>query len=345
MKYSQPLTCEQPNATLSAQLYTWLTNATLSSRCADKDLVTYLLDNGITMHSCDNVKISLQRRALCKNDGSVHFGALTSELVGRHESIGATNILDIVHHVYGGESSRIFDVHENVFKILLAGEIKPQNVYLLLLQLHQLESLHKFTPDGYTTTAKEQRVQVFILADDESTVLAITKCFELCSDFLPPNLHFVSSRLLSTMSPFDFIDYHGSISVRSKYAEELRTLISVLSPNGVIGITGFSENFIVNKIRSLLSRINIDAHPPFSKDFSKFVVDYLNRQGYTNTDYELVTYITTVVFSKWFKSWTVSELIDLVHSLDLKEVSFLPLLARNPYGASSAACLLQLAEI
>lgn len=329
-----PALCKLPTVGVSEDMRKWLSNSTMDMICQDTELLEYIRLNGILVHPCEDISRIDQHHLFCRHSAD-NNNYQDAGLVGAIDSIGTVNLLDIVHHVYGGNAGHIFGSKARVFNILFAGIIDPQNVYLFMLQLHKLKHLHRFIPEDSAVANDRPRVQVCVMTEDYMVMRTIEKYMATCAEDIPMSIKFISSKFLTSTAPFDYIDYRNGISMREHFRSDLAELYACLNVDGVIGISAFSQNAIVRNIKEFLSRIDIQAHEPFSLDSAKLVKEYLYTRGYktlAERDPELISFLSNSRNGIWQKHWTIAEMLNFVQESGLKEVSFLPSLARNPYG-------------
>lgn len=328
--------CQFRPISVSEDMMGWATNMTVQDMCEDIDVAQYLYDYSILLHPCESVRLGILRRRFCHSDigADAQRAAIGAGANVNNRLLGSANLLDIVHHLYGGDSGRVLHKAGNAFKVLFAGVVSPQNVYLFMQQLQLLENDEKFTLHSDLTSEQRSGVKVYVLTDDRDTIRAIMDMLTVCTKVVPPNIEFVTPEEVESKSSFDYIDYRNGVSLNEQHNSEIRTLRSFLSAEGVIGITAFSENAVAKKITTLLARLNKEAHTPFSADPYKFVTEQLNSNGFgkiASEDSELVQFIASNN-GQWKKYWTVSGILNLLEENNMAEVALLPLSARSPYG-------------
>lgn len=319
----------------------------METLCYDTELVNYLIDSNIVMHSCSNIMDTIDKKKNC----GVAIGDILdnptedAEIASSGHALGAANLLDIVHHVYGGDSGRVFANEKWVYRVLFAGSFHPKDVYLFMRQLELLQASEKYAFTNYSSPhpSDGHRVMVYVLADEAAVVEQVDAHFSKCATKkLPRNIRFVTSTLLLSQANdlrFDYIDFQNDISTNEHYSDALTLYRDLLSPSGVIGITAYSENNVVNKIRQLLIHGDVEAHLPFSADVVKFVYAFLVAEGYkeiADKDIDLLHFIAAMPShmggSTWQKSWSVSGLSIMLSNIGMEDVSFIPAFVKNPYG-------------
>jgi hypothetical protein len=316
--------------------------ATVSSLCEDDDVVAYFLENNIVMHSCAETSAAIRQKADCgAGAGAGGGGGGGADSLAGHRS---ANILDIVHHLYGGDSTPVLaaPASEGGYRVLFAGSFHPRDVYLFLRQLEVLEHNERFSFANYSRPSGAHKVQVCVLADDAAVAEQVSAYLSSCPfRQRPTNVQIVTRSFI--LSPgrdrkFDFIDYANDISTNEHYSVMLTKFRDLLTPQGVLSITAYSENAIVNKIRKYLFRSDRAAHAPFSADAIKFVSDFLVSEGLVElaSDADLLDYIATVPAhmggSTWQKSWSVADLSTVLSRNGLTRVAVTPAFVSSAYG-------------
>jgi hypothetical protein len=261
-------------------------DSTMADLCANDVLQHHLVAKGYRLHPCAEVT---QAAAYTHHCGDFHY--LMPPPIEEHQTrekkefIGSASLIDIVHHVYAGDSRRLKPAGRK-YRVLFGEFFNPRNVYSLL---------------GQTLAQYGSQVEVVVVvppADMErwrasgtgeyvsarQTILdTVASCFTPLHNG-PPPLTVVESTLSDYLSTqlsdmmadknkfsfdptaylFDFIEYNGGMSASPLYREHLRLMTEFLVPDGAVGVTYFTKNIHQETIARLVSEREEEVLVPFS---------------------------------------------------------------------------------
>jgi hypothetical protein len=315
-----------------------------SALCTDSALQTYLLEKKYLLHPCKDVSASFHNLKACsifRDNMPPAYEDLQAATVAK-SFIGAAIPADIIHHIYAGDTQKIFS-DSVAYRILFAEYFSPDMVFSFIGNMEILGfknfEITIVTPiDGITNMINQQYngCAGYYNLKPTANIKYITQTLE---EFGAKNSH---------DKRFDYIEYNGGLSKSASYAQHLRILKSMLSSKGVIGVTYFTDNKHVRDARHLVRTRNPDTHLPFSVDPSYLLEGYLELHGLGGfkNDVELMTLLGGEVHPRTIPpqrsadlklplyEWKVfgrSEVETVVHEAGLKVVSRLPTAYASPF--------------
>ena len=102
-------------------------------------------------------------------------------------------------------------------------------------------------------------------------------------------------------------------------------------------MTFFSENHHLEAIRRALRNVNASAHPPFSAEPERLTKQILESRGLSRyaTDSDLLSFLSDVTQ----RGFSREDISDLMSSLGMRILSWLPSAYSHPYGMLVYTCL------
>jgi len=252
-----------------ASFYKTLLKLSVHELCNDQDFFNYIHSNNINIHPCSELTVASEKADVCSRPFELDMPSseeMQSSFFG--EAIGAASIFDIIHHIHGGNASKLNNL-ETPYRILFAEYFNDKNIYNLIGFKRRYQII------------KSMEI-VIITNDDRSTNIleTIIRC-----GYSTKEIKIINKSLddyLKNTNPsqlFDYIEYFGGISKSTNYKSHLHSFQKLLNTNGVIGLTYFTKNIHQMKIKTLLESSNSSFHYPFSYESQRLVVQYLEDNG------------------------------------------------------------------
>ena len=135
----------------------------------------------------------------------------------------------------------------------------PKGLFRVLFPVHfNLKGLYRFVAQllrlQYDYPSFE--FEVVVVVTDIVYVDTIKKTINFCGGshadirFVTDTFdNFVQRTEATNVGLFDYIEFNGGLNIRSTYRSVLSSLRSLLSSNGIIGLTAFTSNKMVEEIR------------------------------------------------------------------------------------------------
>jgi hypothetical protein len=205
-------------------------SSSVSSLCDSDIFAQYILNNGYKLHPCDTLKRDIKMVQTCGD--FAHVMSPPSEEYqtrDRQEFIGSASLPDVVHHVYGGDSNRLYP-SGMPYRVLFAEYFNPKNLYSLL---------------GRTKFPIGSHLEITVLVPSGTIAQKIREtvkqCMNSCKslEIIELSLNEYSKQLMSKMMVrknkgtsyadylYDFIEYNGGMSIDPLYKEILNMMSKV----------------------------------------------------------------------------------------------------------------------
>ena len=262
--------------------------------------------------------------------------------------IGAAILPDILHHAFQGHAATFLTPAApapKALRFLFAEHFHPEMLFNLLGQLQRL-AIQDFevvvvTPDSATINIIQDRLQACRLA----VSIEVSQKVAFHEESI---LAFAADRGLDAPL-YNYIEYNAGISKAAEPEAELSAVSALLLPGtGVMGLTYFTRNHHVHRLRSLVDKRNLTAMIPFSLEATRLVRTYLDqhRMGALKDDHELVTHLggeadrfTNVRYklseavprAAW-RVYSQSEVVELAAGVGLNVASWVPSAYAKPFG-------------
>ena len=291
---------------------------TQESLCEDKDLTSYLISNSFELHPCQSIRNQMITMDLCLPFQLEHPPLHDNDQVRTAGSYyGLASIYDIVHQVYFGDYSKL--ISQKPYKVLFAQYFNPKSLYSFLSKLEKV-GVKNFE---ITALILDQNIMDTIV----NNLLICTKKVNVVLKIMTLDKYIVEEET-NKYGYFDYIEYNGGLNYSPAYRNHLKYLKLFLSNKGVVGLTAFAKNSVVENIRSMLYTRDVSSHIPFSETGDRFVKDYLRLVGYpfASEDEDLVKFLSG---SRPYIS--KSELLQDVEDSGLTPISWVPTSLSNPY--------------
>ena len=311
-------------------------DADIALLCEDRDVINYVVENEILMiPECYSMVDKVHKKRNCRS-------VSPEKDILNADTLGGLNLFDIVHFAYGGDSGFIFKPYRRSYNILYAGSYDPRDVYSLLQQVRLVQLDKKYTGAHNSSAFGYEDVVIYILIYDAKVLEDLNVLLSSCDTVQKDTYEFITADYLRTEGAhleFDLMFYINDMSTNEYFSADLRKYREMLTADGVIVASVYSENILTNRLRRQLLRNNRTAHVPFSVDSVKFVAEALKVEGYSKKiqrDESLLRYIATIPISlggtAWQKSYSGSELSRILEQHGFKEISFVPSMIRFPYS-------------
>lgn len=312
-----------------------------SALCGDQGLQLYLWGKKYLLHPCNEVAAIASNSKLCdyfRTDLPPAYEDLQLATSSK-TFVGSAIPADIVHHVYGGDSQKIFsDVV--TYKVLFAEYFTANIVFSFIGTMEKLQF---------------KNYEITLLSTNQGLLSQVKEQFAACASYLALKVAvkiFYLQQSLEEYSAgekrFDFIEYNGGLSKSNNYMQHLSKLKDMLTDKGVIGVTYFTDNKHVSEVRHLLDVRNHSAHVPFSVDPLHLITGYLelNDLNIFKEDGEIITLlggeqyrrinppqnVSNLFFPvKPWKTLSRSETENILSNAGLKISSRLPTAYANPF--------------
>lgn len=258
---------------LPSSVFKNLLTLSVDKLCNDQDFFNYIHSNNFNIHPCSQLTAASEKINVCSRPFELDMPSSEELQVSFFgEAIGAANIFDIIHHIHGGNASKL-NCLQMPYRILFAEYFNDKNIYNLI----GFRSRHQII--------KSMEI-VIITNDDRSTKILetikqcgySTKEIKVINKTLDEYL-----KMFSTSPPsqlFDYIEYFGGLSKTPNYKAHLNGFQKLLNSDGVIGLTYFTKNIHQMKIKRLLENSNSSFHYPFSYESQRLVAQYLEDNGF-----------------------------------------------------------------
>ena len=315
--------------------------------CADQELVDYLTLNQIKFHACPEIRFLQVSYQYCNVFAHPLPPASEDSQFKTYLKAfaGAALIYDIIHHVHFGDKERFLRRNPNFpLKLLFLEYFNPSIVYNLIGTMQQVQfknyKVTVVTPHEDVITEMKETIlfcKDFVRGDAPVTFIQST-----ADIFLEKNTNSIPE------NRFDYIEYNGGLSKSSQYFLQLKRMRGLLITGGVIGLTFFSKNRLVDDLVAAKKSMNRSALPPLSLDFTRYVRSYLDlhKLGFCKDDVELMSFLSGEVYRpgqyvmnrndipvlvNW-KTFRPMEVKLILNDTGLVDKTWVPALYAQPYG-------------
>jgi hypothetical protein len=260
---------------------------------------------------------------------------------------GAAILPDILHHAFQGRSSAFLTPGRPV-RFLFAEHFHPEMALNLLGQLQRQGALD---------------FEMVVLTPDDAVEAFIRDRFAMCGRLLEGDivdkvnivtvtvLRYAAQHQASGGALFDYIEYNGGLSRADDPSAELRALRGLLHDSGgAVGLSYFSTNHHVTRLRNLVDSREKMFMVPFSLEATRLVKAYLaqHKLGHLAEDHELVVHLggeaalsehvlyradQAVPRVQW-RTYSQAEAAHLVEEAGFEVASWVPTAYSRPFGKS-----------
>ena len=242
--------------------------------CADKVFQQYIASNKYQSYDCDELRTLIAQAHKCV-DLTTNIPPPSEDLQINvyGEYIGAASLLDVVHHVYMGDASRLL-MPKKVYHVLFAEYFNPRMLYNLI---------------GAAARRINSRIKIIVVRNNAADVQLMKDTIAECGssartvEFITAPLRdFLASWGSKPELEFDLVEYNAGVNLSPTYMTDLALLHKVLAHDGVIGLTYFTANVHQETLAKLISKQLEEAHVPFSLRAEYLMTQYLEHHGLTN---------------------------------------------------------------
>jgi hypothetical protein len=258
---------------------------------------------------------------------------------------GAAILPDILHHAFQGRSSAFLTPGRPV-RFLFAEHFHPEMALNLLGQLQRQGALD---------------FEMVVLTPDDAVEAFIRDRFAMCGRLLEGDivdkvnivnvtvLRYAAQHQASGGALFDYIEYNGGLSRADDPSAELRALRGLLHDSGgAVGLSYFSTNHHVTRLRNMVDSREKMFMVPFSLEATRLVKAYLaqHKLGHLAEDHELVVHLggeaalsehvlyradQAVPRVQW-RTYSQAEAVHLVEEAGFEVASWVPTAYSRPFG-------------
>ena len=274
--------------------------------CSQIDLLDFIRQEEYSIHPCDEFKEELSHYKECVDFNEILAPPLEELQVNqKKELVGGAIIHDIIHHVYKGNASYVYNLGR-AYRVLFAEHFSDRNIYSFL---------------GYVVKSEDKfDIEIVVVTPDEDRIINIMKRITTClskdmlglitfikldmNDYIPRiNIQLSYIRGYAKKNGFflddeeeygyDYIEYFGGPSLSPFYKEHFMAIANILNPRGIAGVTYFSENKYSSQIRRLIQNRNSSFSYPFSYEPARLVKYCLDTYGFSflKSDNNLVQFL------------------------------------------------------
>lgn len=182
-------------------------------------------------------------------------------IINYREFVGTAIPYDIAHHVYGGSISRLFQQDsDKTYNILFAESFNVKNVasFWAHVGLNSASKLKIYLASPQGNDIYEYLMHMVVKCKVFPNQAEAMKKFSIektTLDEICHQTHQLGDK--AHIGTFDFIEYNGGISYNNASVAEqhLNCFHSLLRDDGVLGLTFFKNNSMLDKILSTLTRL------------------------------------------------------------------------------------------
>lgn len=240
--------------------------------CDDKSFQQYIASNKFYAYDCDQLRILITQTRLCV-DFTTNIPPPSEDLQVNvyGEYIGAASLLDVIHHVYMGDISRLTRP-DKVYRVLFAEFFNPRMLNNLI---------------GAAARRLDSRIEIVVLRNNQAQVQLMKETIFQCGIMNSGNVEFIVEPLdtfVATIQStaqfeFDYIEYNAGVNLSPTHSRDLVLLRKVLAADGVIGLTYFTANVHQETLTKLISAQLEFVHVPFSLRAEYLMKNYLEHHG------------------------------------------------------------------
>eukprot|EP01038_Epipyxis_sp_PR26KG_P005866 gene5866-8090_t len=212
--------------------------------CSNKIILSYLLENKIQLHPCEESMNAL----ILEQECTIMNALLAPAYEGLHVTlfsegfIGTSSLFDIIHHIYNGESKKV--TTSKPFRILFAEFFHPSAVYNLIghLERNALYDVEVWIvhPLGSHLTNLLDKIQICSAKLSIIRHIKIKTIPHTLDEFLEQSVRKIR-RLQENkqeVNPnkyyFDYIEYNGGLSRSPNATNHLKLMFDLLKDSGGI---------------------------------------------------------------------------------------------------------------
>jgi len=311
--------------------------------CLDPSFRSFLRDSKYMLHICDDLKNQLQHEAVCRPFNTFLPPPFEDyQIMTFQEFVGAANLPDVAHHVYGGDMSLLLSPGVMQWRVLFAEHFNENLLYSLVGSVSR--PAQQSIVVELELVALTPSPQVRDRIRDAMEKCALNEGVRVSVQFVEGSLEDLMKYDELTMEKyrgyFNYIEYYGGAGDAATVAAHLAYLREMLCDTGVVGFSHFTKNVHVDNLRRMLENRNDRASTPFSQEGERLVQGYLTYTrdlAQWNRDQTLIRYLAACHKDTAELFFSPPDVVDLVQGTGLKIRSWVPTAYTHPYGKFASA--------